>query len=284
MTGAGVTRMMSGRERMSQKDGALSDLFGDRRPIIGVVHLLPLPGSPRYGGSLAEVTDRACADAQGYIAGGLDGLILENYGDLPFFPGPVPPETVAAMTVVAKEIGQMTERPLGINVLRNDALSALGIAAAVGASFIRVNVLMGASVTDQGLVQGQAHRLLRRRRELGSEVKIFADVLVKHAHPLGRMDVAQSARELLERGLADVLIVTGAITGQEPSREDLERVKAAAGESPVLAGSGVRPENISNILTVADGAIVGTSLKKDGRTERAVDIERVRALLANLGR
>jgi len=269
---------------MDEGTAPLSDLFGDQRPLIGVVHLLPLPGSPRYGGSLAEVTDRACADARSYIDGGLDGLILENYGDLPFFPGPVPPETVAAMTVAAGEIGRMTDRPLGINVLRNDALSALGIAVAAGAAFIRVNVLMGASVTDQGIIQGPAHRLLRRRRELGAEVKIFADVLVKHAHPLGRADAAESARELLGRGLADVLIVTGPATGREPAGEDLARVKEAAGESPVLAGSGVRPENVSKILTVADGAIVGTSLKRDGQTERAVDIERVKALLASLGR
>jgi len=269
---------------MVQKNEALSDLFVAGRPIIGVVHLLPLPGSPRYSGSMAEVTDRARADARAYLDGGLDGLILENYGDLPFFPGTVPAETVAAMTAVAGEIARMTDRPLGINVLRNDALSALGIAAATGAAFLRVNVLMGASVTDQGLIQGQAHRLLRRRRELGCEVKIFADVLVKHARPLVRTDIGESTQEMLERGLADVLIVTGTATGREPAGEDLARVKEVAGNSPVLAGSGVGPENISRILKVADGAIVGTSLKTDGQTERAVDIERVRALMAGLGR
>jgi len=269
---------------MNEKTGALSELFSTEHPIIGVVHLQPLPGSPRYEGSLAAVADRAAADAQAYLDGGLDGLILENYGDLPFFPGTVPPETVAAMTTVAGQIARMTDRPLGINVLRNDALSALGIAMAAGAAFIRVNVLMGASVTDQGLIQGQAHRLLRRRRELGAEVKIFADVLVKHARPLGGGDAAGSARELLERGLADVLIVTGPATGREPAGEELVRVKESAGESPVLAGSGVRAENVSGILAVADGAIVGTSLKRDGRTENEVDIERVRALMAGLGR
>jgi len=269
---------------MNQRSEVFSDLFGVRRPLIGVVHLLPLPGSPRYGGSMAQVTDRAVTDAQAYLDGGLNGLILENYGDLPFFPGTVPPETVAAMTAVAREIGRLTDRPLGINVLRNDALSALAVAAATGATFLRVNILMGASVTDQGIIQGQAHHLLRRRRDLDSEVKIFADVLVKHARPLGRADAAESAREMLERGLADVLIVTGPATGREPSGEELARVKEAAGGNPVLAGSGVSPENVSDILTVADGAIVGTALKTDGQTERAVDIERVRALVAGLGR
>jgi len=269
---------------MDEGTPVLNALFASRRPIIGVVHLMPLPGSPRYGDSLAEVTDRACADARSYIDGGLDGLILENYGDLPFFPGPVPPETVAAMTVAAGEISRMTDRPLGINVLRNDALSALGIAVAAGAAFIRVNVLMGASVTDQGIIQGPAHRLLRRRRELGGGVRIFADVLVKHAHPLGRADAAESARELLGRGLADVLIVTGLATGREPAGDELKVVKEVAGKSPVLAGSGVDPGNVSRILSVADGAIVGTSLKRDGRTEHEVDIERVKALLASLGR
>jgi len=269
---------------MAHKNQALSDLFAAEQPIIGVVHLLPLPGSPRYGGSMAEVTDRAVTDARFYLDGGLDALIVENYGDLPFFPGMVPPETVAAMTAVAREVVRSTDRPVGINVLRNDALSALGIAVATGAAFLRVNVLMGASVTDQGLIQGPAHRLLRRRSELGSKVKIFADVLVKHARPLGPADTAESARELLQRGLADVLIVTGKATGREPDGEELALVKEAAGKNPVLAGSGVRPENVSKILAVADGAIVGTSLKTDGQTERAVDIERVRALLAGLGR
>jgi hypothetical protein len=269
---------------VAKKIFTLNDIFHTRHPIIGVVHLLPLPGSPRYGGSLAEVIDRAAADAQAYLDGGLDGLIVENYGDRPFFPDAVPPETVAAMAVVAGQIGRMIDRPLGINVLRNDALSALGIAVATGAAFLRVNVLMGVSVTDQGFVEGQAHRLLRRRRELGSQAKIFADVLVKHARPLGRDDAAESAGELLERGLADALIVTGPSTGQAPGGEELGRVKEAAGERPVLAGSGVGPDNVSQILTVADGVIVGTSLKKDGRTEQGVDIERVKSLLASLRR
>lgn len=269
---------------MNKKTATLNGIFGVRRPLIGVVHLLPLPGSPRYGGSLTGVIDRAVTDARAYLDGGLDGLILENYGDLPFFPGTVPPVTVAAMTAVAGEIGRMIDRPLGINVLRNDALAALAIAEITGAAFLRVNVLMGTSATDQGLIQGQAHRLLRRRRELSSGVKIFADVLVKHARPLGRDDAAESARELLGRGLADVLIVTGRATGREPDEEELVRVKEAAGDSPVLAGSGVRPENVSRILTVADGAIVGTSLKTDQQTEQAVDIERVRALMAGPGR
>jgi membrane complex biogenesis BtpA family protein len=231
-----------------------------------------------------RIVARARQDAEAYAQGGLDGLILENYGDLPFFPQQVPPETVAAMTFVAAEILRVTALPVGINALRNDALAALGVATAVGARFIRVNVLMGAMVADQGIIEGQAHILLRRRRELGASVYIFADVMVKHARPLGGGDLAESARELAERGLADALIVTGQGTGERPALEDLRKVKEATPHVPVLAGSGVTTDNALEILSASDGAIVGTSLKRDGQTESEVDIARIRMLMTRLGR
>lgn len=269
---------------MKKADSILKALFSAQRPLIGMVHLKPLPGSPRFGGSLEQVVASACADARAYAEGGLDGLMIENYGDRPFFPQQVPPETVAAMTLVAAEILRTTALPVGINVLRNDPLAALGVATAVGARFVRVNVLMGAMVTDQGIIEGPAHILLRRRRELGASVHICADVMVKHARPLGGGDLAESARELTERGLADALIVTGQATGERPSLEDLRRVKEATPHVPVLAGSGVTPDNALEILSIADGAIVGTSLKRDGQTESEVDVTRIRALMARLGR
>jgi membrane complex biogenesis BtpA family protein len=178
----------------------------------------------------------------------------------------------------------VTALPVGINALRNDALAALGVATAVGARFIRVNVLMGAMVADQGIIEGQAHILLRRRRELGASVYIFADVMVKHARPLGGGDLAESARELAERGLADALIVTGQGTGERPALEDLRKVKEATPHVPVLAGSGVTTDNALEILSASDGAIVGTSLKRDGQTESEVDIARIRMLMTRLGR
>jgi membrane complex biogenesis BtpA family protein len=263
---------------------SLRDIFSAERPLIGVVHLLPLPGSPRYKGSMAGVVDRAKRDARGYAESGLDGLILENYGDLPFYPQAVPPETVAAMAWVGAEVHRAISIPMGVNVLRNDSLAALGLAAVLDASFIRVNILMGAMITDQGIIQGQAHRLLRRRSNWGLSTKIFADVMVKHAHPLGPQDMPMAARELVHRGLADVLIVTGPATGAQPLLAELKSVKEAVGNTPVLAGSGVTPENVAEVLAIADGAIVGTSLKRDGYTENEVEAERVKALLKSVGR
>lgn len=263
---------------------SLRDIFSAERPLIGVIHLPPLPGSPRYKGSMAGVVDRAKRDARVYAESGLDGLILENYGDLPFYPEGVPPETVAAMALVGAEVHRAIDIPMGVNVLRNDALSALGLAAVLDASFIRVNVLMGAMITDQGIVQGQAHRLLRQRSVLRLSTKIFADVMVKHARPLVHQDMHMAARELVHRGMADALIVTGEATGAQPLLDELKSVKEAVGETPVLAGSGVMPENVAEVLAIADGAIVGTSLKRDGHTENEVEAERVKALLKSVGR
>src|SRR2546430_14170914 len=154
-------------------------------PVIGMLHLPPLPGSPAYdlAGGMAALREAVLRDADALAAGGIHALMLENFGDVPFYPGRVPAHTVAAMTALAADVRQrFPELPLGINVLRNDGQSALAIAAAVGAHFIRVNVLCGARVADQGLLQGIAHDLLRDRALLRAQhVKIFADIDVKHS-------------------------------------------------------------------------------------------------------
>src|SRR5262249_4211077 len=160
------------------------------RVIVGMVHLLPLPGAPRYGGDLEAVLRRAREDAEALVAGGVDGVMVENFGDAPFYPERVPPETVAAMTRAARAVVEVVSVPVGVNVLRNDAAAALAIAGVVGASFIRVNVHTGAMWSDQGLLQGRAHETLRQRRALGARVLILADVLVKHAVPPGPMSIA----------------------------------------------------------------------------------------------
>ncbi|MHC4730305.1 MAG: BtpA/SgcQ family protein, partial [Planctomycetota bacterium] len=154
-------------------------------PVVGVVHLLPLPGSPGYGGSMRKVIGRAVKDAEAYAGGGVHALIVENYGDAPFLKDHLPPETVAALTRCAAAVRDAVALPLGINALRNDARAALGIAVAVGASFVRVNVHTGVVATDQGLVEGRAAETLRVRAALGAEaVKIVADAHVKHGRPL----------------------------------------------------------------------------------------------------
>jgi membrane complex biogenesis BtpA family protein len=248
--------------------------------LIGMIHAAPLPGSPRWGGSMDRVVADALADARALTGGGMDALLLENYGDAPFTPGRVEPATVAALTVVAREIrAAFPAVPLGINVLKNDARAALAVACAVGARFIRVNVHAGAVVADQGLVHSDAYGTLRDRRLLGAEVAIFADVGGKHALPLVPVELEQHARDLTHRGLADGLVVSGQATGAATPLGDVKRVRSAAPDVPLLVGSGVTPETVAELLSVADGLIVGTSLKRGGLVTSPVDPERVRRLV-----
>ena len=253
----------------------LKQVFKTPNPIIGVVHLLPLPTSPRWGGSLKAVIDRAEQEATALASGGVDGIIVENFFDAPFTKSQVDPAVVSAMTLIVGRLMSLVTLPIGINVLRNDAQSAMAIAACVKAQFIRVNVLTGVMATDQGLIEGQAHQLLRYRRELGSDIKILADVLVKHARPLGSPNLTTAVQDTIERGLADAVILSGWATGSPPNLEDLELATAAANTTPVFIGSGASWENISSLMQAADGVIVSSSLKRHGHRDQTVDPIRV---------
>jgi uncharacterized protein len=258
--------------------------FRTEHPVIGVVHLLPLPASPRWGSSLKAVVERAEQEALALASGGVDGILVENFFDAPFTKGQVDPAVVAAMTVVVRKLMGLVSLPIGLNVLRNDARSAMAIAAATGAAFIRVNVLTGVMATDQGVIEGCAYELLRYRRELGCEVQIFADVLVKHARPMGTPNLSMAVREAIERGLADVVILSGWGTGSPPNLEDLELAKAVAADTPVLIGSGADWENIPSLMQFADGAIVSSSLKRQGKIELSIDPIRVSQFVEALRR
>ena len=249
--------------------------------VIGMVHLHPLPGSPRYRGSMAEVVDRAAKDAAILAAEGFDGILIENYGDLPFYPDLVPAETTAAMAAVLTALrDRFAEvRHWGVNVLRNDARAAVAIAAGTGASFVRVNVHVGAALTDQGIIEGRAHQTLRDRARLAPELALLADVRVKHSAPLAPLPLAQEVADLRERGLADALLVTGGRTGAAPEPEEVRAVAAAAESLPVLVASGVTERNARSLLEHARGVIVGTSIKRGGRTENPVDPMRARRLI-----
>ena len=255
-------------------------------PVIGMVHLPPLPGAPRWGGSLAEVTKAALADTAALAAAGVTAIMVENFHDVPFYRTAVPPETVAAMTAVAAALrAEHPDLRLGINVLRNDALAALAVAVAVGADYLRVNVHTGTAVTDQGIVEGRAFETLRRRRELGAEsVGILADVRVKHARPLADRPLAEEAADLRLRGLADAVIVTGPATGSSADPDRLAEVRAALPDCPVLVGSGVDRTNVARYLDAADGFIVGSSLQEaDPATgRRRISASRTGAFLAAL--
>ncbi len=263
--------------------------------LIGVVHLPPTPGSPLHtgGAHTHEPSDadpvgearawlaHARTDARALVAGGVDGLIVENFGDTPFFAGSVPSETVASMALALEAVQAEAQGiPVGVNVLRNDARSALGLCAATGACFLRINVHTGAMVTDQGLIQGQAATTLRERARLGLAASILADVHVKHAVPLGNQSLQDAARDAVLRGHADGLVISGIATGAAVLPGDLKEVRSAVGPHvPLVLGSGCTLEQVESWRGLADGAIVGTALKQGGQVGAAVDEQRVRALV-----
>jgi membrane complex biogenesis BtpA family protein len=247
--------------------------FGSRA-VIGMVHLLPLPGAPLFGGSIDAVVEAALRDAHALRDGGVAALMFENFGDRPFRATVADAITVAAMTRVITMVAADVKLTFGVNVLRNDPLSALAIAATTGAAFIRVNVHVGAMLTDQGVITGAADVTMRRRAELGAHsVAVFADHMVKHAVPLAPLDPAQLARDLRLRGLADALVVTGGETGAPPDAAALAAIRGAI-DAPLIVGSGLSAENAA-MFAGADAAIVGTSIKRSGEVGEAVDRERV---------
>ncbi len=255
--------------------------WNSKKPVIGMLHLAALPGAPLYAGSMQAICETLLSDAQRLAEGGVDGLMMENFGDTPFYPGRVPAHVVAQMTALAAEVRRVVPQlPLGINVLRNDGLSAMAIAHAVDAQFIRVNVLCGARLADQGILHGIAHDLLRLRNALGArEVKIMADVDVKHSAPLAQRELKDEVDDTVQRGLADALIVSGAGTGKATDPEKVRRVKEFARHAPVFLGSGVTPESIPHLAPHADGFIVGTYIKRDGVSTNTVDVQRVKKLM-----
>jgi membrane complex biogenesis BtpA family protein len=258
-------------------------VLGLEKPLVGMVHLIPLPGSPGYGGSFPAVIDRALADAEKLAAAGLDAIMVENFGDAPFTPGRIARETAAALAVTAREVRATSGLPVGINCLRSDGPTAVGVAVAAGAAFIRVNVHTGARLTDQGLIQGEADRTLRDRQRLGArDVAIWADVGVKHSRPLLDVPLAQEAEEAVERGRADALIVTGAQTGSAPDAAPFQELRAAVPDTSLVCGSGLDGEAGPALFALADAAIVGTALKEGGVTTAPVDPERARALVGRL--
>ncbi len=257
-----------------------------RTPVIGMVHLRPLPGAPAWAGDIAAVEAAARRDAAALTEGGVGAMMVENYHDIPFHADAVPAETVAAITRMALAVRDACgDLPLGINVLRNDASAALAIAAAVGADFIRVNVHTGAALTDQGLIQGQAARTMRARSTLAPEVGVWADLRVKHAAPLAPRPLADEAGDLRLRGRADAIIVSGSATGAVTDPGDLIAAREALPDCPLLIGSGATLENVHDYRPHADGFIVGTSLKTGAAADGYghVDPPRVAAFVAAVG-
>jgi membrane complex biogenesis BtpA family protein len=261
---------------------ALQTLFTREKPIIGVIHSKPLPGSPDYAGEPMEaIYAYAVAEGLRYAKGGMDGLIVENHGDIPFLkPESIGPETAAAMAVMASRVREATKLPIGINVLANGAMTAIAVSKAAGAAFFRVNQWTNAYIANEGFVEGPAATASRYRATLrANDVKIFADVHVKHgAHAIvADRSIPELARDAEFFG-ADVLIATGQRTGDSAAIEEIQTIKRGT-SLPVVVGSGVDLENVGDVLRAADGVIIASSLKRDGVWWHEVDPDRVTAFM-----
>lgn len=280
--------MTPSQKPVGQASGdALLSLFGRTKVVIGVVHLAPLPGAPRYDGEAIEaIYQRGLDDARAYLHGGCDGVIVENHGDIPFSkPDDIGPETAAFMSVVSDRIRRELGRPIGINVLANAAIPALSVASASGASFVRVNQWANAYIANEGFIEGEAARAMRFRAKLRANgIKIFADAHVKHgAHAIvADRPVEEQVKDLAFFD-ADAVIATGQRTGHAADLGYIRMIKEAAG-LPTLVGSGVTPENVNDILDIVDGVIVASTLKHDGVWWNAVELKRVEAFVAGLRR
>ena len=252
------------------------------QPIIGVIHLRPLPGAPHFDGDLGRIRSQALDDARALVAGGADAIMLENFGDTPFFARRVPRETVAWMSRIGGLVRDAVDLRLGVCVLRNDARASLAIAHAIGAQFIRICILGSPRVTDQGLIEGEAAKVIRDRARLGADIKILADVDIKHSYPLSPTYSLQAdAADLVARSHADALIVTGPATGMAIADSDLAKLSAAA-PVPVLVGSGVTDGTIKALSTAAAGFIVGTAFKESKRIGAPISADKVRAIVKQL--
>lgn len=262
---------------------AIRQIFGRDKALIGMIHCPAFPGAPRYDGRpMAEIYDACLRDAEALVAGGMHGLIVENHGDIPFLkPQDLTCETAAFMAVVTDRIRREFGVVLGVNVLANAPIPAIAVAAAGGASFIRVNEWANAYVANEGFIEGRAGEALRFRSRLRQDgIKVFADAHVKHgAHAI----VADRSIEELTRDLAffdaDCVIATGQRTGHAADPAEIAVIRGAT-HLPLLVGSGVSPANIGTILGLTDGVIVASSLKRDGVWWNPVDPARVADFVA----
>jgi len=257
-----------------------SKLFPNVKPVIGVIHVGALPGTPASRQTIAELVDLAAGEADVYRAGGVDGLMIENMHDTPYTRGKVGPEVVAALAVVGREVKRAAGLPVGVQVLAGANLEAMAVAHAAGLDYIRAEGFVFAHVADEGLIQSSAADLLRYRRMIGAErVEVWTDIKKKHASHAITADVSLGeTAATVEFMRGDACIVTSSVTGRPPSVEDVREAKAHT-RLPVLLGSGVSASNLADFYESADGFIVGSSLKADGYWENGVELSRVERLM-----
>ena len=253
--------------------------FPNVKPVVGVIHVGALPGTPASNLSVADLVELAAAEAEVYRSGGVDGLMVENMHDTPYTRGRVGPEVVAALAVIAREVKIQTRLPVGVQVLAGANLEAMAVAHAAGLDFIRAEGFVFAHVADEGLIQSSAAELLRYRRLIGADgVRVWADVKKKHSSHAITADVplGETARTV-EFMRGDAVIVTGGVTGEPPRAEDVREAKAHT-RLPVLLGSGISDANVAEFYEAADGFIVGSYFKTGGYWENAVELRLVERL------
>ena len=256
-------------------------LFRSAKPVIAMIHLGALPGSPASTRPLRAIEAQALEEAKLYRDAEVDGLMLENMHDTPYLRGRAGPEIVAAMAVIARAVKDATQLPCGVQVLAAANQEALAVALAAGLDFIRAEGFAFAHVADEGFIQSSAAELLRYRRAIGAErVHVWADVKKKHSSHAITADVGiGETAHAVEFMRGDAIIVTGAVTGEAPKPEDVRDVKRATRVS-VYLGSGMTAVNVGKFREAADGFIVGTEFKRGGHWSGAVDAKRVRRFMA----
>ena len=258
--------------------------FNVEKPVIGVIHLPPLPGSPRFSGDLSEIVERAVREARILEDCGVNGVIVENFWDVPFKVRVRDAETIASMTVIVKNIVDEVNIPVGVSLLRNSGVEALAIAYACNAKFIRVNALCQVIVAPEGILYPIARELIELKYKLKSNVRIYADVNVKHGKPLVERDIVDVAKECIERGMAEAIILTGSRTGKVVELNDILKLRKAKLGKPIVVGSGINLNNIAKYWSIADGFIVGTYFRVNGDLSKPIDRERVNKLMREVER
>jgi membrane complex biogenesis BtpA family protein len=254
--------------------------FPDRKPVIGVIHVGALPGTPASRRSVAELADEAKEEAKLYRACGVDGIIIENMHDVPYLRGEAGPEIVAAMTLLGQVVKDVCDLPVGIQILAGANTQAMAVAHAAGLDFIRAEGYVFAHIADEGWIESSAAKLLRYRKQIGADrVGVWTDVKKKHSSHAITSDISLGdTAEAAEFMRSDAIIVTGSATARPPQLADVLEVKAHC-QLPVILGSGIDVNNVADFYTAADGFIIGSYFKRDGRWANTVDEQRARSLM-----
>ena len=254
--------------------------FPDCKPVIGVIHVGALPGTPASQRSVAELADDAKEEARLYRACGVDGIIIENMHDVPYLRGEAGPEIVAAMTLLGQTVKLESGLPVGIQILAGANTEAMAVAHAAGLDFIRAEGYVFAHIADEGWIESSAAKLLRYRKQIGAEhVRVWTDVKKKHSSHAITTDISLGdTAEAAEFMRSDAIIVTGSATARPPQLADVLEVKAHC-HLPIVLGSGIDVNNIADFYSAADGFIIGSYFKRDGHWAHTVDEKRVMNLM-----